>query len=212
MDPIEKRQLRAALREFYDKTALDREAGTMQDWKIQERASFLSLLQKEQKKSLLEVGAGVGRDSQFFQENGFDATCIDLSPAMIELCRQKGLKAYVMDVSDIQFADESFDAVYAMNSLLHLPKSEFPVVLRRIERLLKRNGLFFLGVYGGFDHEGIREDDYENPKRFFSSFSDEHIQHEAAKVFDVLSFRAVLYDPAAAPHFQSLVLRKKKTV
>ncbi|GAP12530.1 methylase [Longilinea arvoryzae] len=209
MKPNASHPLRNALREFYDKTALDREAGTVADWKIEVRANFLTLLQKEQKRTLLEVGAGVGRDSLFFRENGLEVACIDLSPAMVALCRQKGLDAQVMDVAGLDFPDESFDAIYSMNSLLHLPKTEFPGALAQIRRVLKPGGLFFLGVYGGDDHEGIREEDYAEPKRFFSSFSDEHIQREAARVFDILSFRAIDCDCGASLHFQALILKKE---
>ncbi len=171
--------------------------------------SFLSLLQKEYKQTLLEVGAGVGRDGLFFQDHALEITCVDLSPVMVELCRNKGLTAHVMDVADLRFPDASFDAVYSMNSMLHLPKIEFPNALREIDRLLKQDGLFYLGVYGGFDHEGIYEDDFMEPKRFFSHFTDERIQVEAAKFFDIQSFNAIIFTPTDPLHFQSLVLRKR---
>src|SRR5688572_22257611 len=113
------------LRETYNKYAQERETYAMHDWKIDLRSSFLSLLQKEQKKTLLEIGAGTGRDSKFFQDQGLDVVCIDLSPAMVDLCKQKGLTAYVMDMAEVQFPAGSLDAVYSMNSLLHLTKAEF---------------------------------------------------------------------------------------
>ena len=94
-------ELRNILREAYNKYAQERETYAMPEWKIELRSKFLSLLQKEQKKTLLEIGAGTGRDSKFFHDEGLDVVCIDLSPAMVELCRQKGLTAYVMDMADI---------------------------------------------------------------------------------------------------------------
>ncbi len=209
MNDPDQSPLRAALREFYDKSSQDREDGETQDWKILERANFLSLLQREHKHTLLEVGAGVGRDGKFYQGQGLEVICADLSPEMVALCKQKGLDARVMDMADLWFPDASFDAVYALNSLLHLPKIEFPLVLREIERVLTPGGLFFLGVYGGYDHEGIRADDFLEPKRFFSFFSDAHIQAEAAKIFDVLDFHPVDYRPGSPLHFQSLTLQKR---
>jgi SAM-dependent methyltransferase len=200
--------LRDNLREAYDKYAQERETSLTQDWKIVERAKFLALLQQEHKQSLLEIGAGTGRDSQFFQDAGLETVCIDLSPVMVELCRQKGLKAYVMDMSQIQFPDGSFDAIYAMNSLLHLTKAEFPIVLRRIDALLKPNGVVFLGIYGGYEHEGIWDKDSYTPKRFFSFFPDEHLEQEVAQVFEILSFSPIILDPENPIHFQSLTLKK----
>jgi SAM-dependent methyltransferase len=129
---------------------------------------------------------------------------------MVELCRQKGLTAYVMDMTQIQFPDGSFDAVYALNSLLHLTKAEFPVVLRRIDTLLKPEGVVFLGIYGGYEHEGIWDQDSYTPQRFFSFFSDEHLKQEVAQVFDILSFNPIVLDPENPIHFQALTLKKAK--
>ena len=202
-------EMRDNLRETYNKYARERETYAMAYWKAELRSNFLSLLQKENKKTLLEVGAGTGRDSKFFQDQGLDVVCIDLSPAMVELCRQKGLTAYVMDVADIQFPSGSFDAVYSMNSLLHLTKAEFSQVLRNIDRLLKPEGVVFIGIYGGRDHEGVWENDSYHPKRFFSFFTDEHLKQEASRVFEIISFESIHPQPEDDLDFQWLMLRKK---
>ena len=199
--------LRSNLILSYNKQAEQRNKSEMEDWKVAERAEFLALLQSEQKQSLLEVGAGHGRDSKFFQENDFQVTCIDLSHEMVKLCRQKGLNAHVMDMLALGFPDASFDAVYSLNSLLHLPKIELPIVLQNIRRVLKTNGLFFLGMYGGFDFEGIWEKDSYDPKRFFSFHSDEDLERVVTQSFKILSFKQII--PGAENlHFQSLILRK----
>lgn len=195
--------------ETYNKYAQERDSSIHQDWKIGERERFLLAMQRENKSTLLEIGAGPGRDSLFFQDQGFSVTCIDLSPAMVELCKLKGLNARVMDMTEINLPDNSFDAVYTMNSLLHLPKDEFKDVLLRIISLLRTEGLFFLGMYGGYDFEGISEKDTYTPKRFFSFFDDEHLQEEIVKVFDILEFNRIITEPGNPLHFQSLMLRKK---
>ena len=203
-------QFRDDLRKTYDRQANQRDAGSIQGWKVEERASFLSLLQKEDKHTLLEIGSGPGRDGEFFQKQGLQVTCIDLSPEMIRLCHQKGLTAYVMDMTNLTFPANSSDAVYALNSLLHLTKAELPTVLRQIDSLLKPTGLFFMGVYGGDDFEGTLKDDPSDPKRFFSYFTDDHLQKVVSQVFDILSFRQIPVQRAGIRHFQSLVLRKSR--
>jgi cyclopropane fatty-acyl-phospholipid synthase-like methyltransferase len=202
-------EVRDNLREAYNKYARERETYAMPDWKSELRSNFLSLLQKENKKTLLEVGSGTGRDSKFFQDQGLNVVSIDLSPAMVELCKQKGLTAYVMDMADIQFPAGSVDAVYSMNSLLHLTKAEFPQVLHNIDRLLKAEGVVFIGIYGGRDHEGVWENDSYHPKRFFSFFTDEHLKGEATRVFDIISFESIHPQPEDDLDFQLLMLRKK---
>ena len=194
----------------YNRQAEQRNKGVFEDWKAAERAEFLVLLKRDQKQSLLEIGAGHGRDSLFFQENGFQVTCIDLSPEMVRLCQQKGLNARVMDMMNLDFPDHSFDAVYALNSLLHLTKKELPTVLQNIKRVLKTNGLFFLGVYGGFDFEGIWGKDSYEPKRFFSFHSDEGLKQVVTESFTLLSFKQISSGDGDL-HFQSLILRKPTT-
>lgn len=203
---------RARLREAYDKYAPEREASTMQEWKIEKRSKFLSLLQKEHKKNLLEIGAGTGRDSKFFQDNRLEIVCIDLSPAMVELCRQKGLTAHVMDMTDIPLPAGSFDVIYSMNSLLHLTKAEFPAVLHQMDRLLKTDGVVFIGMYGGQDYEGVWENDSYEPKRFFSFFTDEQLKQEVTKIFDIISFESIIIEPEDTLYFQSLTLRKRSSL
>ena len=61
-------QFRDDLRKTYDRQANQRNASSIQEWKGEERESFLSLLQKEDKHTLLEIGSGPGRDGEFFQK------------------------------------------------------------------------------------------------------------------------------------------------
>jgi len=147
---------KANLIESYNNHAQERDTYTIEAWKVEERANFLALLQSKSKRSLLEIGAGTVRDSKFFQDMGMDVTCIDLSSEMIKFCQQKGLSAHVMDMTDLDFPPNSFDAVYSLNSLLHIPKAEFQIVLGNIKRVLKSSGLFYLGVYGSDEgFEGV---------------------------------------------------------
>lgn len=203
-------ELRNDLREAYNRKALERESYPIADWKIKVRQDFLTLLQAEHKHTLLELGAGPGRDAKFFQDNGLQVTCVDLSPEMVELCRQKGINAEVMDCGALRFAAESFEAVYALNCLLHLPKHELPSVLRSIDMILKPAGVFYLGVYGGVDHEGVWQDDAYEPKRFFAFYADAQVQPVVAEVFEILSFQRILLSAENSNlHFQSLILRKR---
>lgn len=203
-------QVIETLRATYNReSATQRDNAEKDDWKLVERQQFLALLHQEGKTTLLEIGAGTGLDSLFFQQNGLHVICTDLSPAMIELCRAKGLEAYVMDFLHLDFAPASFDAVYALNCLLHVPTATLPTVLERIRDLLRSSGLFFLGVYGGFEKEGINEQDYHRPPRFFSFHTDEFMKDAVAAYFDIVSFK-VVHLPGKSRRFQSMTLRRKQ--
>jgi SAM-dependent methyltransferase len=203
-------QVISMLRSAYSRESAEQRDNTeKEEWKVGERQQFLSLLQQEGKTTLLEIGAGTGKDSLFFRDNSLRVVCTDLSPAMIALCRAKGLEAYVMDFLNLDFAPASFDAVYALNCLLHVPGAALPVVLEKIRDLLRPAGLFFFGAYGGFEKEGVNEKDYHVPPRFFSFHTDEFMQQITAPYFDLVSFKSIA-PPGRTMHFQSMMLRRKE--
>ena len=205
--------IRDRLKAAYNEHAEERDAGEIQPWKAAERERFLQELREAGAATLLEIGAGPGRDSQFFREAGLVVTAVDLSPEMVRLCRAKGLEALEMDAAELHFPDGSFDAVYAMNSLLHIPKAELPDVLAGIRRVLAPDGRFYMGVYGGQDTEGIWENDSYTPKRYFSMYTDDAMRQAVERYFDVGYFGVVDYQGAGRkPHFQSMVLRKPRGV
>ncbi|HLG63889.1 MAG TPA: class I SAM-dependent methyltransferase [Ktedonosporobacter sp.] len=205
-------QIIASLRSAYNrKSATNRDKADKDPWKIDARQQFLSLLQQEHKTRLLEIGAGTGADSRFFQDNGLHVVCTDLSPDMVELCREKGLEAYVMDFLSLDFPPASFDALYAMNCLLHVPTADLPTVLRKLQSLLRPGGLFFLAVYGGVEFEGIAPDDWHNPPRFFARHTDEFMQQIMTQFFDLVSFTTKTTPREKwEEHVQLMVLRGKE--
>ena len=195
----------ANLREAYDKRAVWRDERPYPEWKEKERANFLAYLKRENKRTLLEIGAGPGRDSLFFQQNGLEVVATDLSPEMVNLCRAKGLAAYVMDFASLDFP-EPFDAIFALNCLLHVPKSDLPAILQRLHGLLKPGGLFYLGVYGGQDFEGIYEADEHEPKRLFSLYTHEQIQAVVGRFFTPVYFQTLPIESTVRA-FQSMIWR-----
>lgn len=202
------------LRQAYDRKVEERDSKPLDAWKIEERQRFLTLLRAEDKSTLLEIGAGTGVHGKFFQENGLDVICTDLSPEMIKCCQAKGLTAYTMDFLNLDFPADAFDAIFAMNCLLHVPWAEFKNVLSILQSLLKPGGLFYLGQYGGRKQAGIRQGDHYEPKRFFSILPDARIKSAATEFFELLFFASIpleMNPPErnADFHFQSLILRQK---
>jgi SAM-dependent methyltransferase len=195
----------ADLRTSYDAGAAEREHLTKQQFKVDERAAFLDRLRVVEAETLLEIGAGTGQDSLFFAEEGLDVTAVDLSAEMVEWCRAKGLRAYVRDVLNLGFEPDSFDAVYSMNCLLHVPNADLPAVLASIHAVLRPGGLFYLGVWGGRSYEGTLPADNHVPPRFFALRADRELFDYADAVFDVVEFHTV---EDSDLHFQALTLIK----
>jgi SAM-dependent methyltransferase len=203
--------IRASLLASYGEDGARRRARQVREpWKLAERDAFLRRMEHQGCRDLLDVGAGTGQDSMFFAQHGLNVVVTDLSSAMVAICSAKGLNALVMDFASPSLVAESFDAVHAMNCLLHVPNAALPRVMAAIRALLRPGGLFFLGVYGvsGRDGwEGPLADDDHVPPRFFSWRTDAQIRHFAAEHFEIVDFHVV---PREEGHrFQSLTLRRE---
>ncbi|GAA1656333.1 class I SAM-dependent methyltransferase [Actinoplanes couchii] len=190
------------LRRAYDSDAGRRDSSAKQPWKLAERQAFRDRLAPGSR--LLEVGAGTGQDSVFFQREGLAVVAVDLSPVMVEYCRAKGVEAHVRDFLHLDLPAGTFDAVYAMNCLLHVPNRDLAAVLASIRAVLRPGGLLFAGVYGGTESaEGPIDGDQHDPPRFFSRRTDD----ELLGFVTTAGFGVVDFHPVDAGHglrFQSL--------
>ncbi|MFI0943191.1 class I SAM-dependent methyltransferase [Streptomyces sp. NPDC021020] len=195
------------LREAYDARAAWRDGRTKEPWKTEERQAFRARLAPGAR--LLEIGAGTGHDSACFAHEGLAVTAADLSPAMVERCRAKGVDARVMDALHLDVPPGSFDAVYTMNCLLHVPNHDLSAALSGIRDALRPGGLFFLGVYGGTESaEGPLDGDEYVPPRFFSWRTDGQLLGFATASFEVVDFHT---REVGTRRFQSLTLRRPET-
>ena len=167
-------------------------------------------MRDEGRTRLLEVGAGVGFTSKWFADRGCHVVATDLSPAQVELCRDKGIEAYVRDMYDLGFTPGSFDALWAMNCVHHIPSADFGMVLSGYADVVGPGGLVYVGVWGGRDDEGLFVDDFYPPSRFFCLRSDASLLEAVREVFEVMSFETFLPDIEGHEtelHMQSLVMR-----
>ncbi|MFC5452956.1 class I SAM-dependent methyltransferase [Paenibacillus aestuarii] len=205
---MEDTQVKSILKTSYDQQAQQRNQSEVQSWKITEMQKFLAHLKPAA--AVVDLGSGPGHQAEYLQQHGCDVTCVDLSEEMVRICRQKGLRAEAMDFYALAFVPESFDAVWTMNALLHVPKASLRQVLEQIERVLKPDGLLYLGLYGGYESEGIWEEDNYRPQRFFAFYEDAHIQRLVAEVFDMEQFTIVTMEDGMKLHYQSIIARKKQ--
>ena len=193
----------------YDHAVTERDNYQIADWKKRLRQRFLNLLNAEGQTKLIDIGSGTGIHGIFFQEHGIDVTCVDISPANVAKCKEKGLESYVLNVMDLAYLGKFFDCAFALNSLLHIPTSQLSLTLSNIHDVLKPNGLFFWGQYGGEYREGVYDEDKYEPKRFYSLLDDIQIQEKASTMFDIEDFVTVSIKDITPLYFQSLILRVK---
>ncbi|MEM9776357.1 MAG: class I SAM-dependent methyltransferase [Chloroflexota bacterium] len=201
--------IRKNLQAAYDKQVAEREGRKL--WKRQaaEREDFAKLMKQMGLKTLLDAGGATGIDGRYFADEGLDVTCIDLSAENVKAAAAKRLLSLQMDVTQLEFEDSTFDAVWSFDCLLHLPKTEWHQALSEISRVLQPNGLFFLGVFGGNDFEGIWEEDPYRPKRFYSFWTDYDLQAILSEHFELVDFHTHRTAASApAVHFQAVTCKK----
>ena len=95
----------------------------------------------------LEVGVGTGKNLIFYPDD-VNITAIDLSPRMLERARKRANKLNLnvnlqeMDVQHLNFADDSFDTVFATFVFCSVPD---PVAgLQELRRVCKPDGKLLL--------------------------------------------------------------------
>jgi len=122
--------------------------------------------------AVLDLGSGPGVIASYFFDQGLDVTCADISPEMVKRCNEKGLSAVVMDLEHLGFADNSFDGVWSLASLLHVPRTYVPQAVAEIKRVVKPGGTIGIGVKEGTDegYESMRD-----TFRWFTYFSNEEV-------------------------------------
>lgn len=110
---------------------------------------------------ILDFGCGSGRDSKYFIENGYKVNAIDGS---IEMC--KLASEYInQDVKCMKFGElneeNTYDAIWACSSILHVEKEELPNILNRMVKALKQNGIIYTAFKKGKGYE-VKEGKYYN--------------------------------------------------
>ena len=86
------------------------------------------------------LGCGAGHIARYLKDRGATVCGIDLSPAMVEQARALNpdvsfQQGNMLDLKDI--ADDSFDAVAAFHSIIHVPREFVIYALREIKRVLR---------------------------------------------------------------------------
>lgn len=102
---------------------------------------------------ILDCGAGGPTPPlALFAQHGFEAWGIDISEAHLEearqFCTQNDIKIHLQtgDMRQIPFEDDTFNYVFEHYTMCHLNKRDTARAITEMRRVLKKQGLCFLGV------------------------------------------------------------------
>jgi len=163
----------------------------------------VELFKEKNIKNIIELGAGLGRDTIFFAQNSIKVKALDYSPFAIKIINEKASKKSLLNyvstkVFDIRkklpLEDNSVEACFShMLYCMALSSQELEYLNREIHRILKPKGI---NIYtarhtGDGDYKNgvhIGEDLYENEGFIVHFFSEEKIKNLSSG-FDILEIK-----------------------
>jgi len=150
----------------------------------------IELFKEHKIKKIIELGAGLGRDTIFFAKNSIHVEALDYSPSAIKVINEKAEKqnlsnyisTKIFDIrKKIPFKDNSVDACFShMLYCMALTNIELESLNNEICRVLKPNGINIYTVRHTNDgdyRKGIHrgEDLYENDGFIIHFFSKDKV-------------------------------------
>jgi SAM-dependent methyltransferase len=101
---------------------------------------------------VLDLGCGAGLPSTRALAKHFQVVGVDISPVQLELARRNvpGAEFIEGDITDVEFADSTFDGVAAFYAISHVPREEHRQLFTDVFRWLVPGGLF-LATLGASD-------------------------------------------------------------
>ena len=160
----------------------------------------LKLFKEKSIENIVELGAGLGRDTIFFAKNSIYVNALDYSLSAIKIIKKKieknNLSNFIstknFDIRQkLPFENNSIEACYShMLYCMALSNQELEYLNKEIHRILKPKGINIYTVRhtGDGDYKNgfyIGEDLYENEGFIVHFFSEEKIKN-LSKGFDIL--------------------------
>ncbi|TSC74979.1 MAG: methyltransferase type 11 [Parcubacteria group bacterium Gr01-1014_30] len=149
--------------------------------KVKEFPEFVKILPKGGR--VLDIGCATGRDSKRFLQKGFKVVGIDLVDSFLREARSDmpQAKFIKMDLFNLNFPSNYFDAVWANAVLLHIKKKDIPKALKGFYKILKSKGKLHIRVKQGKGARYKAERLSVGEKRLFVYFSSSELERLVKK-------------------------------
>ncbi len=102
--------------------------------------------------TVLDIGAGQGRNSLYLAGNGFKVTAVDISIDGLEAIQQKtrswgiAMETQLSDITQIDFAN-SYDVIICTHVMHHLSPTEARALIQKIKGYTNPNGLNIISAF-----------------------------------------------------------------
>ena len=156
------------LRSYYEAEARARTRTVLSERRVAVVDEFLSLMQAERRRSVVEFGAGPGLDGARFVDAGHRYVGVDLAHGNALLAAERNVTVVQADIAALPFAPGAFDAGWSMSTLMHVPEADVSATVSELVRLLRPGAPLFVGLWGGDQGQIVSEQGVEGQRRMFS--------------------------------------------
>lgn len=106
-------------------------------------------MKRRQVRKVLELGAGAGRDTAAFVENGFDVTAVEISKSGATRLKNDFPAALIIngDIREVKLSPQStVDAIYAFSVLHYFTDAEINKIYKNLTPHLKEGGRLYIAM------------------------------------------------------------------
>ena len=144
------------------------------DVRLEERTKYTAVLLERLPKGaeVLELGCGSGIPTTQQLAEKFSVTGVDISAQQIALAKQKipDAKFLHADMTELSFPENSFDAITAFYSIIHVPRQEQAELLCKIASWLRPGGLLVISMGASSNETQINDDWLGGLPMYWSNF------------------------------------------
>jgi len=159
----------------YDAVAAEyaAEAAAMPEWVAKEIDAFASGLGGSGR--VLEIGSGGGRDALALEKRGLSIRCTDVSRGFVDLLRERGFEADLLDpltddLADPQRPGTAYDGIWACACLIHVSRQDLQIVLGRLAKATRTGGRLHASVREGDGEEVSTHGGGAAPRRYVETY------------------------------------------
>ena len=128
---------------------------------------------------VLDLGSGLGGNGIFLAEQGFKVTCLDKDEEVIKIIKKEHpeINALNKDILEFDFPENEYNLVIARAVLNFFELGDIKIIINKIIRSLKENGLFYLMV--------ISDKDFDSKKRLDRHFFNRNEFFKENKILEI---------------------------
>lgn len=160
------------------------------------------------KGDVLEIGSGAGALALWLTEHNCKMTCIEPAQTLAEMAKKKGLNVCSATIQNFD-TDQLYDNVVAISSLIHVPKQDLFVQIKKISRLIKPQGMFFVSLIEG-EGDGFEDPTNVGRERYFAKWSKDEIDNLLSPYFDQLESHEIYSKKMDTTFFLAVYALKSK--